>query len=228
MSPFGGWYDEYYSVIYCPAIESAGMEPRRADDLYRPSVIVQDIWAYVKQARVLLADLTGKNANVFYELGLAHASDKPVVLLAQSMEDVPFDLRALRVITYNTDAPEWASTLRASITRALEEVLKAPDTAVLQPFKNPVTEAPPLKDERDRVVEQLMREVNVLRSEISELSAGRGIRRAIGPDEALSLIRNYVAHGMSSEMIVERIAPLGPPPSWIMRRVDEIQGAPKK
>ena len=61
---------------------------------------------------MMLADLTGKNANVLYELGLAHAIDKPVVLLSQSMDDVPFDLRALRVITYDVAHPGWGGLLR--------------------------------------------------------------------------------------------------------------------
>ena len=71
--PFGGWLDDYYQDIYCPAINAAGLEPHRADDLFRPSTIVTDIWVYTKKARLILADLSGKNPNVFYELGLAHA-----------------------------------------------------------------------------------------------------------------------------------------------------------
>jgi hypothetical protein len=73
IMPFGGWLDDYYESIYCPAIEAAGLDPQRADDLFRPGTIVTDIWDFTKRAKLLLADLTGKNANVFYELGLAHA-----------------------------------------------------------------------------------------------------------------------------------------------------------
>ncbi|HEX3745946.1 MAG TPA: hypothetical protein VHW09_18520 [Bryobacteraceae bacterium] len=79
IMPFGGWLDDYYKAIYRPAIEAANLEPHRADDLFRPSTIVNDIWAYTRKAKLLLADLTGKNPNVFYELGLAHALAKPVV-----------------------------------------------------------------------------------------------------------------------------------------------------
>src|ERR1700709_196583 len=107
ISPFGGWHDDYYSEIFCPAIKAAGLDPVRADDLFRSSNIVHDIWHLVLSSRVLLADLTGKNPNVFYELGLAHAARKPVLLMTQSMEDVPFDLRALRVITYDVEHPAW-------------------------------------------------------------------------------------------------------------------------
>src|SRR5690349_20368297 len=77
IMPFGGWFDDYYDDLYCPAIRAAGLEPKRADDLYRPSTIINDIWSYTQSAKIILADLTGKNPNVFYELGLAHALAKP-------------------------------------------------------------------------------------------------------------------------------------------------------
>ena len=66
IMPFGGWFDDYYESIYKPAIEKAGLKPRRADDLYRPSTIVNDIWSCTKESKLVLADLTGKNPNVFY------------------------------------------------------------------------------------------------------------------------------------------------------------------
>lgn len=104
IMPFGGWFDKYYIDIYIPAIEAAGFEAKRAEDLYRLGNIVNDIWAYTKEATVLLADLTNKNPNVFYELRLAHAITKPAVLITASMEDVPFDLRSLRVIDYDKNS----------------------------------------------------------------------------------------------------------------------------
>lgn len=60
IMPFGGWLDDYYISVYCPAIIAAGLEPHRADDLFRPSTIVNDIWSYPKRSKVLLADLPGK------------------------------------------------------------------------------------------------------------------------------------------------------------------------
>src|SRR4051794_9506809 len=92
IMPFGDWFDDYYDQIYVPAITTAGLVARRADDLYRPSAIVHDIWEMTCAAKIILADLTGKNPNVFYELGLAHAIAKPAVLVAESIADVPFDL----------------------------------------------------------------------------------------------------------------------------------------
>src|SRR5712692_6893487 len=125
IMPFGGWLDDYYETIYCPAIQAVGLEPHRADDLFRPSTIVNDIWAYTKRAKLLIADLTGKNPNVFYELGLAHALGKPAILVAESMDDIPFDLRALRIITYDKNAPNWGNLLHQKVESAIREVLKS-------------------------------------------------------------------------------------------------------
>jgi hypothetical protein len=61
---------------------------------------MDDIKDSIARAHIVVADLTRKNANVFYEAGICHAVDKPVLLLAQSMDDVPFDLRHRRVLLY--------------------------------------------------------------------------------------------------------------------------------
>jgi len=134
IMPFGSWFDQYYQNIYIPAIESVGLRPRRADDLYRPSAIVNDIWTLTRQAKLILADLSGKNPNVFYELGLAHAIAKPAVLVAEDIDDIPFDLRALRVIIYNKNEPYWGDTLRQKIETAITEVINAPLDSVLPTF----------------------------------------------------------------------------------------------
>ncbi len=68
IMPYGLWQDKYYVNVFKPAIEAAGLVPHRADDLYRPGAIINDIWMYTKQARIILADLSSKNPNVLYEL----------------------------------------------------------------------------------------------------------------------------------------------------------------
>ena len=98
MMPFGSWFDQYYQEIYVPAIKDAGFEPSRADELFSTGSVVEQIWEQISKSRVLLADLTDKNPNVFYELGFAHAANKPVVFTSARIDDVPFDLRHLRVI----------------------------------------------------------------------------------------------------------------------------------
>jgi hypothetical protein len=170
IMPFGGWFDNYYASIYKPAIEAAGLKPCRADDLYRPSAIVNDIWAYTKSAKLILADLTGKNPNVFYELGLAHALAKPAILIAESIDDVPFDLRALRVLEYDKNQPRWGDELQERITKAIKEVIVSPIEAVLPAFLTVSTDSRPKSiTEQDKAMLELKREVDLLKNDLSAL-----------------------------------------------------------
>lgn len=135
MMPFGSWFDRYYQDIYTPAIKEAGFEPVRADELFTTGSVVEQIWEQIQKAKVLLADLSGKNANVFYELGLAHAAKKPVVFTSALVDDVPFDLRHLRVIIYDIREPEWAPRLRKSISDYLRNAMKEPEKSIPHPFR---------------------------------------------------------------------------------------------
>ena len=101
LMPFIPEMDELYKKTIKPTIEELGMECIRADEIYRVGSIIDQIWSYIQVAGIIIADLTNRNPNVLYELGLAHASDKKVILLTQSIEDIPFDLRHLRCIDYD-------------------------------------------------------------------------------------------------------------------------------
>jgi hypothetical protein len=222
IMPFGGWFDSYYSNIYAPAIEAAGLKAHRADDLYRPSAIVHDIWSYTKKSRVVLADLTGKNANVFYELGLAHALAKPVVLVAQSIDDVPFDLRALRVIQYDKNAPDWGQLLGGRITTSIREVLEAPESAVLPAFLNVVDapEATTVTADEKQILE-LRQEMELLRQEVRRSSIRRhGYEADVdGPDEARSEIKKMRDRGYPNRVIESRLVHRGVPRDWLKREL---------
>ena len=141
MMPFGEWFDRYYQDIYVPAIKDAGLEPVRGDELFSTGSVVEQIWEQIEKSKLLLADLSDKNANVFYELGLAHAARKPVVFTSSQLEDVPFDLRHLRVIIYDIREPEWATQLRKSITDYLKNAMKDPGKSIPHPFRKLVEEA---------------------------------------------------------------------------------------
>jgi len=72
----------------------------RADDFFTAHAVVDDIWAAVYRSKLIIADCTGRNPNVFYEIGMAHTVGKPVILTTQNEADVPFDLRSVRYIHY--------------------------------------------------------------------------------------------------------------------------------
>ena len=141
LMPFGVWYDRYWEEVYRPAIKEAGMEPRRADSVFVSGSVMEHIWEEILKAKVLVADLTGRNPNVFYELGLSHAVGKAVVFVAADLEDVPFDLRHLRVIVYDIRDPWWGEKLRKGITEYIKNARKEPAKSIPQPFRDIETAA---------------------------------------------------------------------------------------
>ena len=131
IMPFIPPIGEYYSQIYEPAIEKAGLKSIRADDdIFATGKIINQIWNGINAARILVAELTDRNPNVFYELGLAHALNKPVVLVSSNQEDVPFDLHHIRVIYYDVKDPFWGEKLIEKVAENILSAIKNPEEAL--------------------------------------------------------------------------------------------------
>jgi len=99
MMPFDAGFSRVYAALQRAATD-AGMRCSRADDIWDHDTIIQDVVKLISTARVVICDLSGKNANVFYEAGIAHTLGKEVILIAQHDSDVPFDLRHIRHVRY--------------------------------------------------------------------------------------------------------------------------------
>ncbi len=133
MMPFQSPHGDYYTQIYEPAIKKAGLRPVRADHtIFGTGKIMNQVWSGIKGAKVLLAELTTKNPNVFYELGLAHALTKPVVLVSANEDDVPFDLHYIRVIYYNQTDPFWGNKLMEKVAENVLSAIKNPEEAIFE------------------------------------------------------------------------------------------------
>jgi hypothetical protein len=90
--------DEIYGYIVVPAVKDAGLEPYRADLDLSPGAITPRLLSELLGARVVIADLTGRNPNVFYELGIAHSFARPLISIIDSSSSLPFDAKDERVI----------------------------------------------------------------------------------------------------------------------------------
>ncbi|SKA71229.1 hypothetical protein SAMN02745704_00101 [Paucidesulfovibrio gracilis DSM 16080] len=99
MMPFDAGFREVHEVIN-QASEDAGLRCRRVDDIWEAPSIIQDVVSLIDRSRVVVCDCTGKNPNVFYEVGIAHTLGRDVVLVTQNEYDIPFDLRHIRYIKY--------------------------------------------------------------------------------------------------------------------------------
>lgn len=117
----------YYEHIIKPAAADVSLDALRSDEIYGTRPIIHDIWDAIWRARVIVADVTSRNPNVNYELGLCHSLGVPTILLTQSMGDVPFDYRHRRCIEYHTDRAGWESQLRDKLKKTVQAVLSGTD-----------------------------------------------------------------------------------------------------
>ena len=95
-------FDDLYEDVIKPQCDKFGLQPTRADKYYASSQIIQDITREISEASIIICDVTMDNPNVFYELGYAHALQKPIILLADKdkRDRLPFDISGYRTIFY--------------------------------------------------------------------------------------------------------------------------------
>jgi hypothetical protein len=97
---FSDPYQTLYTDVIKPVIESYQLRAYHAGEVFGPGIILEDITAGIVEAKVIIAEITPPNQNVFYELGYAHALKKPTILLAESAKDLPFDISGYRCLFY--------------------------------------------------------------------------------------------------------------------------------
>lgn len=123
LMPFTIELTEIYNNIIKPTVEKQNLQCLRADDFFTANKIMDDIEKAIREASFIIADLTGKNPNVFYEVGMSHILDKKVILLAQSNDDVPFDLRQWRYIRYDP-SERGQNRLSKKLGKTINSILK--------------------------------------------------------------------------------------------------------
>lgn len=99
MMPFHPSFTPVYETLQQTA-KAAGLRCRRADDIWENPAVIQDVVSLIDRSRVVICDCSTRNPNVFYEIGIAHTLGREVILITQSADDIPFDLRHLRYVQY--------------------------------------------------------------------------------------------------------------------------------
>ena len=124
-------FDRIYDDIFAPAIastplpEGGKLEPRRTDRDLFTSDITQDMFEYLEYSRMVLADISSPNENVFYELGVRHRSrGSGTAIFRQSGALIPFDINHIKAFPYEYKPVTKAAEARQQITKILTESLK--------------------------------------------------------------------------------------------------------
>ena len=114
-----GHFQLVYEDIIKPSIIAAGLTPFRADETKNTNLIQLDILRNVVESTIAICDMSAKNPNVFYELGMRQAFDLPTVLLRDEVTEAPFDVNGLRYVTYKKDMKH------RDVVKAVEELTDA-------------------------------------------------------------------------------------------------------
>jgi hypothetical protein len=118
--------DQVLDYIVKPTIQELGYEVVRADSIAKPGIITSQVIDHLIDDSLVVADLSGHNPNVFYELAIRHATRLPVVQLIQDGEAIPFDVSQSRTIYYDLHDLRTADDCRKQLAKQVRAVEKNP------------------------------------------------------------------------------------------------------
>ncbi|MFM0695643.1 hypothetical protein PQQ64_25625 [Paraburkholderia graminis] len=138
LMPFSKDFDDIYQIgIKETAIDQGFVCERVDEQIYQESML-ERIYRQIDLADVIIADMTGKNPNVFYEVGYAHAKGKLVILLTSDSGDIPFDLKHHRHIVYQGSALTLRKQLSTDLKWALKEIQRLRESRISVTLQEPV------------------------------------------------------------------------------------------
>ena len=138
IMPFDSEFDDVYRDLIKAPLEENGHNVNRADDVTTHQSILRGIVQNIANSDLIVADLTSRNPNVFYELGIAHALEKQTLQLVQDLDDVPFDLKSHNVIVYSLRYRE-----AEALSREMLNIIERAENNSYS-FTNPVSESLPI------------------------------------------------------------------------------------
>lgn len=198
--------DQVFKHIISPAIEPFGYKPIRADHISEPGIITSQVIQYVVESPLAIADLTGRNPNVFYELAIRHAIKKPLVQMMKNEEQIPFDVagtRTIQIDIHDLDSVENAKqelvdqikSIEAGKTEIDTPISVALDLKILKESENP----------EQRSLADVVGAISELRSGILSLEKRISSPESIIPPDYLDLIFRKMSHRypMRPEIIFE-------------------------
>ncbi len=224
--PFRAPYNQVYSKVIRPAIESTGLTAVRADDIFSAGDVIGQLVEAIVESDLVVAEISELNANVYYEVGLAHAFRKPTVLLSRSSDTIPFDLRTGRCVIYDIEEPDWGEGLRNQIAASISETRENPLRALPLAISFPAA--------RDGVVHQgagddslasLSQKLDQVSQAVARLVPSLGVSPVHVQPESSSLTataEQLLSTGRSRKEAIEYLVRSGASTPWAEFTVDEI------
>jgi len=129
LLPHNDEFRDLFTHVITYAMEQNNLKAVKAEDISQPGAILPQVWRQIRSAQVIVADVTGKNANVIFELGLCYGLHRCPIMLVRDPAELPFNLRSLRYIQYKPDIA-GAEELKGKLTAAIHEFLASSSSIV--------------------------------------------------------------------------------------------------
>lgn len=121
---FSKQYNDLYAEVIKPVCEVFDITAVRGDEEFGSGIIVADIARHIAESKVIVAEITPTNANVYYEVGYAHALNKPTILIAEKDTKLPFDVSPFRILFYENTI-EGKRRIEDGFRKHLEAILSS-------------------------------------------------------------------------------------------------------
>jgi len=198
--------DKIFEYLIIPSVKKFGYKPIRADHISEPGMITRQIIDLILESPLVIADLTGHNPNVFYELAIRHATKKPLIQIMDKGEKIPFDVVGFRTIPL--DIHDIA--LIAKSKEQLEDQIKSIESGISE-VETPISGALDLKtlkgseNPEKRQIADLIESISVFKSSLSFIETKLQDPKSLLPPQYLNLIfRNvYQQYLKVPELILE-------------------------
>lgn len=195
--------DQILKHVITPAAKECGYDPIRADQISEPGIITTQVIQHIVEDPLVIADLTDRNPNVFYELAIRHAIKKPLVQMIREGDQIPFDVAGTRTVHVDHQDLDSVEEAKREIIKQIQAVEKdvsqvetpisvALDLQILRQSENP----------EQRSIADLVSAISGLRTGIA------GIEKRLSDPESL-LPPSYIDH---LAMRLTRRTPFLPPP----------------
>lgn len=179
LMPFSDDFDDVYRLGIKETCQDEGAHCERVDEQFFDGSILQRIYSQIDKADLIVSDMTGRNPNVFYETGYAHALGKRVILLTHTVDDIPFDLQHYPHIVYDGRISflrdELAKRVRWALDHPAESLSRAEFTLGLSVLGVPLTEHPTVPCDVSLLRQEWIRDRPYVPLDVTFHNPGRGI-----------------------------------------------------
>lgn len=217
-SPVRKRSDQVLKYVIRPAAEACKLTALRADEISKPGLITTQVIQHILEDPIVVADLTGHNANVFYELAIRHAIRRPYVQIIDDKDRLPFDVAGIRSIQFSHIDLDSVSFAREEIAKQITLMLESND-----PCESPITVAVDLStlskstNPEDRRIGDVLTAISELTRQVASLqhqfnygtanlinAASYRSANAIVADPGLSVSMPLFVSAMNTEPLVVR------------------------